>query len=370
MTKSPVLVAGVTVAGQLPWLVFSLPAGAIADRVDRRRLVVQLELVRAAALGAFAVAVITDHRSLVALYATAFVIGACETAFWAATSACLPTIVGTETLPRANGYLLAAETSGEQFAGPALGGVVYNWQASAPFIGDALSFVASAILLIRVIPSSAGHRGDGSLLADVRFGLRWFAGNRLLRLLAAIIASFAFCQGIVLAVLVLYGLRILHLDKPGYGLFLAVGAVGNVVGGLLAGRIHARLGARWSIMAAGLVAAAGYVVLSRTSSVVVAAAGVAVQALAVSVGNVATLSLRQTVIPSELLGRVNNVFRMCVWGMLPLGGLVGGVLVSQFGLHTTFLIAGLVQVAVLILVSRRFKARMAAEPALQSSPVS
>jgi MFS family permease len=183
-------------------------------------------------------------------------------------------------------------------------------------------------------------------------GLRWFAGNRLIRLLAGVISIFAFCQAVILGVLVLYAVRVLHLDKAGYGLFLALGAVGNVAGGVLAGRIHARLGPRLTIIGSGVVAALGYVLLSRTSVIAVAVIAVAIQALAVSVGNVATMSLRQSVIPPELLGRVNNVFRTVIWGTMPLGALTGGLLASHVGLTTTFLIAGAVQLAVILAAAR------------------
>jgi predicted MFS family arabinose efflux permease len=285
--------------------------------------------------------------------------------FWAATKASLPLLVQRDALPKANGYLTAAETAGQQFGGPAAGGVLFGWYAAAPFLGDGVSFLASALLLRRAIPSSEPATSGGSLLADVRFGLRWFLEHRLLRLLALIISTFAFCQSMILAVLVLYGSRVLRLDKAHYGLFLALGAVGNVAGGILAGRVHARIGARGAIIGAGLVAAGGYVLLSRTSMVAGAVAAVGVQALAVSIGNVATLSLRQSVIPPELLGRVSNVFRMCVWGVMPLGALVGGVLASSVGLHTTFLVAGLIQAALLLGLAGRLSARMAAEPALR-----
>jgi MFS family permease len=351
LTKNPVLIAMVAVAEQLPWLLFSLPAGALADRVNR--------------LLVFGVGIIAGYHSLVALYLAAFLVGTCETAFWAATSAALPALVEREVLPRANGYLLAADTAGEQFAGPAAGGILFGWFQAAPFLADAVSFVASAVLLVRSVPPSPrriDEEGRTGLARDVALGLSWFAGNRLVRLLAGIVAAFAFCQAIVIGVLVLYGTRVLHLDKPAYGVFLAVGALGNVAGGLLAGRIHARLGARWSIVGAGLLAAAGYVALGKTSMVAVAAAGIAIQAVAVSVGNVATLSLRQSLIPPEMLGRVNNVFRMCVWGIMPLGALVGGALASGVGLHTTFLVAGLLQAGVLLLVFGRLNAWMPAEP--------
>jgi MFS family permease len=368
VTKNPVLIAGVAVAGQLPWLLFSLPAGAIADRVNRKRLVAGIESVRALVLVGFGLSIVTGHRSLIALYAATFTIGAGETAFWAATSATLPALVGREWLPTGNGYLQAADTAGEQFAGPAAGGVLFNWYAAAPFLGDAISFVASALFLIRAIPASPRQKppAQASLMADVRSGLQWFFGNGLLRLLAVLIATFAFCQAIILGVLVLYGVRTLHLNKASYGLFLAVGAFGSVAGGMLAGRIHARLRPQGPVVAAGLLASAGCLLLAGTSWVVVAAIGLAIQALAVSVGNVSTISIRQAVIPAELLGRVNNIFRMWVWGVMPLGALVGGFMASQVGLHTTFLIAGLVQLTVVLLLAGRLRNRMAAEPALRT----
>jgi predicted MFS family arabinose efflux permease len=244
--------------------------------------------------------------------------------------------------------------------------VLYGWWSAAPFLGDAVSFLASAVLLLRALPRRAatvpvpGRR----LLDDVLFGLRWFLHQRLLRLLAAVIGVFAFCQAVVWSVLVLYGVRILHLSKAGYGIFLAVAAIGNVAGGVIAGRVHAKIGPFWSIVGAGLLAGSGFVLLSRTSWVGVAVIGVAIQAVAVAVGNVATLSLRHAIVPTELLGRVNNAFRTCVWGVMPLGALAGGVLASQVGLHTTFLIAGVGQIGAIVLASRLLALRIAAEPAL------
>jgi MFS family permease len=365
LTSNPILVAGVAVAAQLPWLVISLPAGAIADRVNCRRLVVRIEFARALAVLVLGVVILSGHESLGILYAAAFLIGACETAFSAAVKASLPALVGPHALVPANGYLVAAETAGEQFGGPALGGVIFSWSSAAPFLGDALSFVASGVLLARALPALARRSSKTSILADVSFGLRWFVRHPLLRLLALVVSSFAFCQAVVLSVLVLYGLHILHLGRAGYGLFLAGAAVGNVMGGLLAGRVHALLGPSRAILAAGAVASCGYLMLSRTSTVSVAVAGLAIEALAVALGNVATLSLRQVVIPSELLGRVNNAFRTGVLGVVPLGALVGGVLAADFGLHTTFAVAGLVQLSVLGLVGHRLSVRIAA---MESAP--
>jgi MFS family permease len=364
LTGRPLLIAGVAIAGRLPWLLVSLPAGALVDRVDRRRLVAGVEILRAFVLLAVGLDIIAGAATLPVLYFAAFAVGALETAFAAGILACVPALVDSRDLPRANGYLFAAETAGEQFAGPALGGAMFGWAAALPFLGDALSFVGSAALLTLALPKTERRRAPlaTTLLADMRIGLRWFGGHRLVRLMAVLVGTFAFCQTAVLSVLVLYGLHVLKLTEAGYGLFLAVGAIGDVGGSLLAHRAHAHLGPARAISLAGMAAAAGYLILASTSNTYVAATGYILEAAAVAVGNVATMSLRHRVIPNELFGRVNNVFRMCVFGTMPLGALAGGVLAARFGLHTTFLIAGVTQVSLIALILRRLTAEIRLVP--------
>jgi predicted MFS family arabinose efflux permease len=362
-TSQPLEIAGVAVAGQLPWLIVSLPAGALADRVDRRRLVVGIEILRVLGLSALGAIVLSSSLSnsslLRILYLAAFIIGSLETAFSAATRASLPTLVPADDLPRANGYLFSAETAGEQFAGPALGGLLFTWVRAAPFFGDAASFAASAALLAKALPTTNRERtSDLTLIGDLRVGLRWFRHHPLLRRLAAILAVFGFCQSAVMSVLVLYGVNTLHLTRAGYGIFLAVGAIGDVAGSLLAQRAYDYLGPARAIVVAGMAAAACYVVLAGTSNRAVAVGAYALEAAAIALGNVATLSLRQQLIPTELFGRINNVFRTFVYGAVPVGALAGGVL-ATFNLPATFLAAGVVQLLLIAVTARRLSAAIA-----------
>ena len=351
LTHNPLLIADVAIAGRLPALLFSLPAGALADRVDRRWLAISANVVRGTALAVFTGAVLGGADSLLAIYATIFVLGTGDMAFDAATQACVPSMVAPESLASANGYLASAEVSGEQFVGPAVGGLIYSAAASAPFVGDAVSFVASAVLLRRALPDTPPRPGRPGLFSDVADGLRWFLGHRLLRLLALVVASLAFCQAMALSMLVLYGTRSLHLGRAGYGVFFAVAAIGNVAGALGASRVHARLGTAGCIVAAAVAAAGGYLVLSATRSVVVAAAALVLEGLAVAVGNVTTLSLRQRIIPAALMGRVGSAFRMLLYGLIPVGALVGGLISSAAGVRAAFVAAGAVQVVVVALAA-------------------
>jgi MFS family permease len=351
MTSKPVVIAGVAVAGRLPAFLGSLPAGALVDRVDRRRLVLGVNLVRILVLAAFAATVLAGRDSLPVLYATVFVLGTGDMIFNVATQACLPAMVPASRLPTANGYLTTAEASGEQFVGPAMGGLAFGLFAALPFIADAASFVISTILIRNALPVTVVGRDRSPLLSDIREGVAWFLRNRLVRLLAVVVASLAFCQAMVFAELVLYGTRQLRLGEVGYGVFFACVALGNVAGALWAGRIHARLGPARTLLGAALLAAASYLVLSMTTAVPTATAVLFLEAVGVAAGNVTTLSLRQQVIPSRLLGRVGGAFRLLIFGLVPLGALAGGLVTAALGVQAAFRLAGLLQLVVLVVAA-------------------
>lgn len=371
LTRDPRLVAGLTVAAQMPWLLFGLHAGVIADRVDRRRLALTVQVIRAVILVGFGATLVAGVRSLMILYGVAFALGALDTIFTAVAHAVLPAIVAESDLERANGYLFSAQTGGEQFVGPALGGLAFATAPALPFVADGISFAASGALLFRAIPpppTRAAPRRRSGIAADAAEALRFFLGHPVLRLVALVISTFAFCQAMVLSVVVLYALDALGLDSRVYGMFVALAAVGNVGGGVLAGRFGARVAAAPAIATAGIAASAAYLVLASTTSVTVAAASLVVEAVAVAVGNVVTLSLRQRLIPSELLGRVGNAFRTVLFGVVPLGALLAGVVAKAASPQAVFALAGCIQGVVLVLVSPRLVRRLRSRAARTTAP--
>jgi len=347
LTSHAVLIAGVAIASQLPWLVVALPAGAIVDKVDRRRLVVSVDLMRAAVLGAVAIGALTHHLGLPEVYVAAFLIGTGETVVTAATRASIPVIVRAEDVPGANGNVIGAQTFGLRFAGPMLGGFVFSLAASVPFFGDSVSYLFSSALLQRAIPVTADPVRASAVRvgADIRAGLKFFLSMPLLRIMAGLVGSFAFCQAMVLGVLVIYAAHVLTLGQVGYGVILGVAALGDVVASLLARRVHARFGPYATVVGAGCLAAVGYLMLGSTSHRVLAVSGLALEAAATAVGNVASLSLRHRSIPTAKFGIVNNAIGMCVAGLIPGGALLGGVLAGIYGTRTTFIIAGAAQLA-------------------------
>lgn len=358
LTRSPALIAGVAIATRLPWLLVAMPAGALADRLDRRRLLATVEAARMVVLLALGLSIVTRHVDLVQLYAAAFLLGSFETCFVATTQAVLPTMVAGDELPKANGRLFAAQITGEQFIGPAIGGIVFAVAASLPFVADGVSFAASALLLALALPrrrpaATAAVQAPAprrSLIREAKEGITWLLGHPTLRLAAAMVSTFAFCSMMALAVLVVYGLRVLHLSGTAFGLFVAAGAIGNVVGGLVAHRVIAAVKTGPVLILAGLLAGCAYLVVGTTSTLGFAVGAFALEALAVGVGNVATLSLRQSLIPSELAGRVNAALRMCISGAAAAGGAVGGVLATALAVHAPFVVAGLIQLPAAVLI--------------------
>jgi hypothetical protein len=256
--------------------------------------------------------------------------------------------VRAESVPAANGNVIGAQTFGLQFAGPSLGGFVFSLAAAIPFLGDSLSYLFSATMLRRAIPVTANpiRASAVRVVADIRAGLRYFLSTPMLRVMAGLVGSFAFCQAMVLGVLVIYATHVLRVGQVGYGVILSVAAVGDVVASLLARRVHARLGPYVTVVGAGCVAAVGYLMLGSTSHRVLAVSGLALEAAATAVGNVASLSLRHRAIPTANFGIVNNAIGMCVAGLIPGGALLGGILAGIYGTRTTFIIAGAAQLIV------------------------
>ena len=362
LTRDPRLLAGVAVAQRLPWLLLSLITGALADRLDHRRLIGAVELLRMIAVGVLGVAIARHMHPLFAVYIAAFTLGSLETAFTATSGAVVPALVdrqglGREALGRANGYLYAAQMSGEGVLGPAVGGLLAAAALSLPFLFDSATFAVSGALLLLMLPrrsaaKSEEKQGARSMASEVREGLRWFLADRAVRVIALFVAGMALCQAAVFGVLVLWAQTYLHSSRAGYGLLLTVAAFGVVGAALITGRVmHHFSGARMLLLA-GATAATAYVVLSSTQSAFVAALALLFEGAAVSMGNVVSFALRQALIPAGLLGRVGNAMRMCIYGAMPAGAAAGGLLASALGIRTMFAAAGLAQVTAVILVRR------------------
>jgi MFS family permease len=340
LTRDPFLVAFAMFARNLPWLLFSLVSGALVDRLDRRQVMGAMNYVRAGAVGLLSVAVLLDLATLPLLYAVFFVVGVSETLFETASQTILPGIVPRERLELANGRLESARVVANDVVGPSLGGVLFAVAAAVPLLLNAGAFAAAAALVLAL---RGGFRARGSelvsvsgVVSDVREGLEWLWRHRELRALAGASAVVGLVDEAVFAVFVLYALEVLGVREVGYGILIAVGAIGGILGGLTASGIVRRLGSGGAILLSLVVGAVSYLGLALGGGVVFVAAMLVVNLFHVVLWNITTLSLRQNLVPEELLGRVNSAYRFLMMAGVSAGALAGGAVAGVFGLVAPF----------------------------------
>ena len=347
-TRSPVLIAGLSFAVTLPWLLFALQAGALADRLDRRRAMLGANWVRASLLAAIAAAIALGLGSIWALYLVALSIGVAETLYDTSAQSIMPQVVHREQLARANGRLYAAELTANQFIGPPLAGILTATGAVVAFAAPAgLWVVAIAALLLVPGQFKIERRQRSTLRADIAEGLRFLWGNRLLRTLAVMVGLFNVATSATYAILVLFAVgprSAMGLSQPAFGALLACSAAGSIVGSLAA-EFAIRLVGRARALLISLLCGALFVgIPAVTTSPVVIGVAFFVGGVGIIFWNVVTVSFRQRITPDRLLGRVNSCYRLVAWGTMPLGAAAGGLLAQSLGLRAVFAI-----MAVLIL---------------------
>lgn len=388
LTQDPRLFAGVALASKLPWLLFALQAGALADRVDRRRLMLRVNLVRTMLLALLGAAVVTDMASIWLLYAVSFGLGTSEVLFDTSAQAFLPRLVEREQLERANGLQFGLETVANQFVGPPLGGFLFTVAAALPILLDAGTFLVAAGMLALITASAgrvavrpgtpdprdagltsepAAEVGDAedaqdaqdaegtttptSVRREIAEGMAWLRRHPVLRSFAILLGLMNGSFMMFSAVLLLFVQEELGLDEIEFGLLLTAMAVGSVVGSLTARRVVERLG-RGTTVWLTLLAAVALPALHAAPNVWVVASASALFGLAGVLWNIVTVSLRQTIIPDHLLGRVNAVYRFLGWGSMPIGALLGGELAARFGLRAPFFAGSLIMVVGVAVLGR------------------
>jgi MFS family permease len=347
LTRDPGLVAGLTAFLVLPWLLFSLPAGALVDRVDRRRLMAAVQAVRMVLVALLGTVVWMGWASIPLLYGLAFLLGVAETLFDTASQAIIPSVVASPQLEPANARLIGAEMVANQFAGPPLGAWLFGVAAAIPFALDTVTFAAGAALLVTLtgtfVPEQSEQAGIGRRMAE---GLGWLWRHRLLRAVTLMVAAVNLFYASTGAILVLFALEVLGVGELGFGLLLAMFAVGAVLGSLVAHRVSKVLGPGMLALAAFSIGGAAQVVVGLSSEPVLVGAMLVAEGFGVAIFNITFRSLRQALVPDRLLGRVVSSQRFFGYGAVPVGAAFGGLLARVLGLRAPFLVAGVALVLV------------------------
>lgn len=369
LTKDPVQLSMVSLAGTLPWLLFALPGGALVDRLDRRRVMWVTDSVRFAIVAVFAVLVATGHATLWLLVAVSFALASGETLYVTASQSIVPQIVSSapDRLQRANSRLVSAQILTRDFVGRPLGGALFGVAAWLPVAGNAVSFGVAAALIARVrqgpVTPVAPRR---HVFVEVRDGMRWLWRHRLLRSLALMVGVDNFAFMLWNSVLVLMLQERFHLGGFGYGVLTACLGVGGITGSLGVVRLSRRAGLAATMIGAMALEGAATAVLGLAHDRVFAGAALAAVGAGAIGWNVVTVSLRQSIVPAALQGRVNGAYRLIAVVGAPVGAVVGGALASWRGLAAPFLV-GAATVAVVAVVATTVVTRRVVEQAQEDA---
>ena len=356
VTRSPILIAAAGFASRLPWLIFTLHAGVLTDRFDRRKLIVAMDFMRGllTVFVGFVVffnkdsfpaldelATITNLETNWPIYftllITAFLFGLAEVLRDNSAQTLMPSVVDKENLEKANGRMWSAESLTNSFIGPPLGSLLIGIAIFIPFFFDAVSFFF-AVALIASLKGTFKPVADDkprekiNFKAEIKEGYAWLWAHPLLRPMAIILGSMNGLGTMVGATFILFAQEVLETSVFTFALLGTAGAVGGTVGGLLAPKVSAKLGSGRSLAMTLAAAPIGSLIIALTTTWQVVWVVVVFETFFAVLWNTITVSLRQSIIPTHLLGRVNSVYRFFAWGSIPIGMFVGGGLVSALTL--------------------------------------
>lgn len=355
LTKDPLLITGVYVAGRIPWA-FSPFIGALVDRVGRpRRTMVLADLFRAIVLIVIAIAV-ARGAGLVMLYPAAFLLEAAQIGFATSSWSLVRHVTADAHLDKVNSRLSAAQTSGEQLAGPLLGSVVFGWGRAVPLVGDAISFVLSALLLAGLREPPA-NRQPKKVMQIVREGMRVVRNTPTVLVPTAWVACIALAHSMQVSGLVLLKEQF-ELTERAFGGFIALIAAGNVLGALVAPRLISWLTPHVAMSLATLISGLAHIVAGSLGEPFFVAAALGVDGVVVVVGSITGVGLRQRNAPKELVGSVMATTRMAIYGAGIPGGIIGGLITKATSATTTLIVAGIMMTVTSLVGTRLLRAAL------------
>jgi MFS family permease len=369
-TNDAFLVAMAYFAQVTPALLFSIWAGAAADRLDRRTIAIVLNLARALVLGLLSATILTGSVNILLVLGALFLLSTAATFADIAEGSLLPRLVPREHLTTANARMNGAFLGMNQLIAPPIGAFLFVVGAAIPFATNAICFVVAAILISRLArdigatrragepsaddPAANAAPQAGGFLNDILAGVRWLRHHPAMRTLVVTIVAFNVTYGAAWSVLVLYVRDQLGMDEVGYGIITAAGAIGGVIGTLAYDRLARRFSLS-DLMRTGLIIeTATHLVLALTTSPIVAFLVFLLFGAHAFVWVTTATTIRQRSVPDALYGRVSGVYRVGIYGGLVIGAPIGGALANQFGITGPFWFGFIGSAILLLLLWREF----------------
>jgi len=348
LTKDPILISMLSAFVMLPWLLFAIPIGLIVDRSDKRLLITFTNSIRFITAGLVALAISTDTITIYWLLLATFLIGTCEVATDTAAQSLIPVILEKKNFEKANSRMNIAETVIQNFIGAPLSGFLYATAIVLPFILNSFGFLIAAIFVL-MIPAHLISQGSSvdttvtekkSFISEIKFGLNYLWNDRPLRRLVATTTSLGFFYSLSTSTLILFITEILEVQAKYFGVLMAGAGSGGVLGGILTPVLSKKFG-RGTVLAVAIFISSVTVLFQGLSPNVWIFGVVGfISAFAITNWNILLMSCYQVLIPAELYGRIHGARRTFVWGVMPIGALLGGV-IARSGLRLPLIAGGI-----------------------------
>ena len=355
LTHDPFLVSLALLSEYLPTLLFGVIGGVAADRFDRRRMVIVVNVVRAFVLAILVVTIVTGEVGIVLVLIALFVMGTAETFADSATSTLLPGLVAREDLGIANSRTQGGSLLTNQLLFPPIGAFLFAVAPAIPYATNAICFALGAALITRLASDARVARPERtSFRTEMLEGMRWLFAHPPMRTLALTIFTFNITFGAAWSVLVLYASQRLGMGPVGFGLLTTAVAAGGLVGAAIYGRLERRF-ALADIMRVGLlIETATHLILALTTSAIVALGTLVVFGGHAFVWGTTSTVVRQRAVPDAVLGRVTGVYRVAIVGGLVIGTPIGGLLATKFGITAPFWFAFAGSAILVVVLWRQF----------------
>jgi len=372
LTKNPVLISAMSGIVMLPWLLFAIPIGVLVDRIDRRHLLAGAHAIRFLVASLIVLAVTTHTITIWWLLLAAFIIGICEVAADTTAQSLIPQILTEDQFERGNSRLQISETVIQGFVGTPLSGFLYAAAVFLPFAANGVGYFVAAILAtlipVKFLQEQRAERVEKSTTSfvdEMKFGMAYLVAHKQILRLVLTTAAIGFFFSMASSTSVLFILHQLHLKPTYFGALLTIEGIGAIVGGFMAPKLSKRFG-RSRTMAFGITTSAVLtLVVGFSPNIYFFAIVTTLEVFAVTQWNVLLMAVYQSTIPSELYGRIHGTRRTLVWGLMPFGSLLGGV-VAKGGLRLPFYLGGTL-CTVIALFSLRFFLTVGNEPTLDAA---
>ena len=348
LTDSTVLISTIGAMVMLPWLLFAMPIGVMVDRVDRRFILAGSNAIRSAVIGVMALGVATGHVTIYWLIISAFVIGVCEVATDTTAQSLIPQILKEEHYEKGNSRLQISETVIQGFIGSPLSGFLYALAIWLPFFINSVGYAVATLLALSIpiqylqdVRVESAKEGKPHFIEDIKFGIKYLYNHKVLRRLVITTASIGVCYSAATATMVLFIIKELGLAPRYFGVILTIQGLGALLGAIVAPKASKRFG-RSIMMTLGITGSSVLILIQGFSpNIYVFVALATLGGFSIAQWNILLMATYQTIIPNELYGRIHGTRRTLVWGLMPIGSLLGGVL-AHFNLRLPMYVGGVI----------------------------